>query len=208
VLALTATRRPILPPVLVAVGGMIGAGKSSLAHRLGDRLSAPVVDADRTRKHLLGLRASEHVDAGAWAGAYDPRFSEVVYDEVLRRADAVLASGRPVIVDASFRSEKARAAARELASRHNVPFRFVECIAPLAVCRSRLEQRLRDRDGNAPSAASDGRPEVLDDFAARFERVAELPPTEHVPVDTSGTPDAAVEEVERELPTWPDRLVS
>jgi aminoglycoside phosphotransferase family enzyme/predicted kinase len=200
--ALAAARRPLLPPVLVAVGGMIGAGKSTVAERLGARMSAPIVDADRTRKHLLGLRPTAHADEAAWAGAYDPRFSEEVYAEVFRRADAVLRSGRPVVVDASFRSVAARAQVREIASRNNVPFRFVECTAPLAVCRERLRQRDRR------AAVSDGRAEVLDAFAARFERVTELSPPEHLAIDTSGTVEAAVSGVERELPVWPERLVS
>jgi predicted kinase len=38
------------------------------------------------------------------------------------RADAVLASGRPVIVDASFRSKSERAAFRSLAEQRDVPF--------------------------------------------------------------------------------------
>jgi hypothetical protein len=200
--ALAAARRPLLPPVLVAVGGMIGAGKSTVAERLAARMSAPIVDADRTRKHLLGLRPTAHADDAAWSGAYDLRFSEEVYAEVLRRADAVLRSGRPVVVDASFRSAAARAQVREIASRNNVPFRFVECTAPLAVCRERL--RRRDR----VTAVSDGRAEVLDAFAARFERVTELSPPEHLVLDTSGTVEVAVAEVERELPVWPERLVS
>jgi aminoglycoside phosphotransferase family enzyme/predicted kinase len=200
--ALAATRRPVLPPVLVAVGGMIGAGKSTVAERIAARMSAPIVDADRTRKHMIGLRPTAHADDAAWSGAYDPRFSEEVYAEVLRRADAVLRSGRPVVVDASFRSAAARAQVRELASRNNVPFRFVECSAPLAVCRERLRQRDRG------TAVSDGRAEVLDAFAARFERVTELSPPEHLTVDTTGSVEAAVSRVEQELPIWPERLVS
>ena len=84
----------------------------------------------------------------------------------------------------------------------NVPFRFVECTAPLAVCRERLRQRDRT------TAVSDGRTEVLDAFAARFEQVTELSPPEHLAIDTSGTVEAAVSGIERELPVWPERLVS
>jgi hypothetical protein len=201
-LALTAQRRPLLSPVLVAVGGLIGVGKSTLANRLAARVGAPVIEADRTRKHLLGMRPTEHADVAAWSGPYDPRLSVEVYAEALRRADVVLASGRPAVVDASFRTAAARSAARELAIRHAAPFRFVECTAPPAICRERVRQRDRT------SSASDGRAEVLDAFAARFEPVAELPPTEHLRIDTTGSLDAALDAVEREVATWPTRLVS
>jgi hypothetical protein len=78
----------------------------------------------------------------------------------------------------------------------------VECTAPLAVCRERLRQRDRE------AAVSDGRVEVLDAFAARFDRITELSPPEHLTIDTSGTVEAAVSGLERELPVWPERLVS
>ena len=67
-----------------------------------------------------------------------PMMISALIDEVLRRAGVVLASGRPAIIDASFRTAAGRSAARDLASRHNVPFRFVECQAPLEVARDRM----------------------------------------------------------------------
>ena len=53
-LALAADRRSLLVPVVVAVGGIIASGKSTLAERLADEMSAPVIDADRTRKSMVG----------------------------------------------------------------------------------------------------------------------------------------------------------
>ncbi|HVJ92784.1 MAG TPA: AAA family ATPase [Labilithrix sp.] len=200
-LAVSAGQRSLVRPTFVAVAGGIASGKSTLADRLGEELSAPVIDADRTRKHMLHLAPTAHVDAAAWAGPYDPRFSERVYEEVLRRADAVLASGRPVIVDASFRTAAARGAARALASAHNVPFRLLECVAPPEVCRARLEQRDRE------TSVSDGRAEVFDAFRAGFEPITELPPTELVRIDTSRDIEAAMEQARQQVETWPRRLV-
>ncbi len=201
-LAQSARRRSVLDPVLVAVAGGIAAGKSTLAERLGEELSAPVIDADRTRKHMLGLPATARADRGAWQGAYDPAFSEKVYAEVLRRADAVLASGRPVIVDASFRTAKARAAAEALASAHNVPFRLLECVAPPAVCRARLAARER-----AGGGVSDATSAVYDAFTAGYEPIVELCPTEHVRIDTGTSSDEALEQAKRVVATWPRGLV-
>lgn len=202
-LAQSARRRAILDPVLIAVAGGIASGKSTLAERLGEELSAPVVDADRTRKHMLGLAPTAHgsSETNAWQGAYDPRFSDLVYEEVLRRADAVLASGRPVVVDASFRTKKAREAAERLASAHNVPFRLLECVAPTDVCRQRLVARDRK------TSVSDATPGIYEAFVAGYEPICELPPTEHVRIDTTRAIDDTLAQVRREIETWPRGLV-
>jgi len=57
--------------------------------------------------------------------------------EIRRRAAAVLSSGRPVVLDASFRCRRQRQAARRLAAAHRVPFDFVECRAELGALRQR-----------------------------------------------------------------------
>lgn len=198
-----ARRRTILPPALVVVAGGIASGKSSIAERLADEIGAPIVDADRTRKHLLGVEPTEHACAPAWQGAYDPLFTERVYAEVLRRADVVLASGRPVVVDASFRSAALRARARGLASAHNVPFRLVECVAPAATCAARVARR------RPQESVSDATPELVETFLASFEAVnaSELCPLEHVRIDTGGPLARALDAARTVVATWPRGLV-
>lgn len=186
-LALAAGRRAVRGACVVAVGGVVATGKSTVAEALGRELGAPVVDADRTRKHLLGVAPTQPVREAAWSGAYDPAVTDRVYAEVLRRADVVLASGRPAILDASFRSAEMRAAARGLAAARGVPFRLVECRAPAEVCRARLRRRADDG-----GAVSDGRLEIFDDFCARFEPVTELGASEHVTLDTTRPIDACL----------------
>jgi aminoglycoside phosphotransferase family enzyme/predicted kinase len=201
-LARAAPRPPLVEPMLVAVGGVIASGKSTVADALSAELAAAVVDADRTRKWMLGVEATRHVDEAPFAGAYDPAFSERVYREVLRRADVVLASGRSVVLDASFRSASMRGAARDLARVRGVPFLFVECDAPDAVCR----ERLRVREGT--THVSDGRLAIFDDFRARFEPVAELPLREHVRADTSRPLEETIAALRERLPAWPEGLVA
>jgi aminoglycoside phosphotransferase family enzyme/predicted kinase len=199
-LALSADRRSLLSPSVVAVGGTIASGKSTIAARLGAEMGAPVVEADRTRKAMLGVAPLQRVDEPAWTGAYDPAFTDRVYEEVLRRAGVALASGRPVVIDASFRSRSMRDAARRLAASHGVPFRFVECRAPAEVCRARL--RLREQR----ETVSDGRLAIFDDFSARFEPVVEIPGAEHVVLDTSGPADDSAARALRSVDSWPPGL--
>lgn len=199
-LALAAERRSLLDPSVIAVAGIIASGKSTVADELGFEMSAPVVDADRTRKQLLGVRATAPVHEGAWQGAYDPAFTEEVYAEVFRRAAVVLASGRPVIVEASFRSRSLRARARALAVEHGVPFRLVECRATAEVCRERLRERAKQ------ASVSDGRLEIFDDFVARFEPIDELPAGEHLVIDTSRPLLDNLVVLREALRTWPPGL--
>jgi predicted kinase len=196
-LALSFDRKSLLSPALVAVGGAIASGKSTVAARIGAELSAPVIDADRTRKHLLGARPTEKVHEAPWVGAYDPSVTDRVYAEVLRRAEIVLASGRPVVVDASFRSARLRGEVQALARARGVPFRFVECKVAIDLARARLEARAQGE------SVSDGRLEILEDFRARFEPVTELAGAEHVTIDTSRPIEESLAIVREHIATWP-----
>jgi aminoglycoside phosphotransferase family enzyme/predicted kinase len=201
-LALAAHRRPLLGPSIVCVGGLIASGKSTIAEAIALEMSAPVVDADRTRKRMIGVAPEAPVHDPAWTGAYDLRFTEDVYAEVRRRAGVVLASGRPVVIDSSLRSAAERARMRELARSHRVPIRFVECRADPELCRVRLERRERE------SGVSDGRVAIFDDFCARFEPMSELSPSEHVVVQTSRPLSQTLLELRSRVQTWPRGLVA
>jgi aminoglycoside phosphotransferase family enzyme/predicted kinase len=178
-LALASERRPLEPPMVIAVGGVIASGKSTIARNLALERSAPVVENDRTRKFLLGVEKTRALLEPAWQGSYSEELTDEVYRELLRRGGAVLASGRTVILDASFRSRAHRREARRLAETHGVPFLFLECRAPEALCR----ERLRSREGE-PSV-SDARAAIFDDFVRRWEPVDEIESAEHVVLDTS-----------------------
>ena len=182
-LALAFERPPLVPPRVVAVGGLIASGKSQTSATIGDLLAAPVLSSDRTRKQSMGREATDSLSAGAWAGAYAEATTETVYDELSRLADIVLSSGRPVVIDASFRTAAMRNAARSLAIRHGVPFVMVECGAPRKVIMERLTARER-----AGVHESDARANLLEEFERRFEPVVELRPSEHLRLDTSGPP--------------------
>jgi uncharacterized protein len=188
-LAEACTREPLAPPVLYAVGGMIASGKSTLAAQLGERLAAPVVDSDRTRKQFAGVDAFTPLPDAAFSGHYSAEATTRTYDEVLRRAEVVLRSGRSVIVDASFRTRAERAHASELARRCGVALLFVECVASPEVSRARLERRAQKR------SVSDGRLELFDEFAKSYEPVRELPPESFLSVSTDGPAGAALTQV-------------
>ncbi len=186
-LAQASERRALVPPRVVAVGGVIASGKSTVARGLGARLAVPVLEADHTRKSLLGVDSTAPLHVAAWSGPYSPEQTERTYAELWRRAGVVLASGRSVVVDASFRSREMRRAAQELAERHGVPFLFVECKAPHDLCRRRLRERARS------ASTSDGRLEIFDDFVASWEPTDEMPEARRMELDTTRPVESSLE---------------
>jgi aminoglycoside phosphotransferase family enzyme/predicted kinase len=183
------TRPPASPAPVVAVGGVIGSGKTVLAEALARALGQPVVSSDRTRKWLAGVGATER----APAAAYEPAFSDQTFDELLRRAAAVAGSGRGVILDATFRERDLRRRARELAARHGRPFLFVEATCDDATLRERLRRRA------AGPSVSDATESLLARVQAEFEPVTELSPVEHLVARTTQPVPALVESVQAAL---------
>jgi aminoglycoside phosphotransferase family enzyme/predicted kinase len=174
---------------VIAVGGVIGAGKSTLASAVGVSLSLPVIDSDRTRKALAGVLATER----APMKAYTPAFNERTFDEVFRRAEVVMRSGRGVIFDATFRDRALRLRARALANRYDRPFRFVETICDDTTLRARLRARA------AGTSVSDATEDLLDKIRGEFEAVTELEPEEYVRVDTTLPQEVQVDAVRNAL---------
>ncbi|GGV60613.1 AAA family ATPase [Streptomyces massasporeus] len=123
--------------MLIAMAGLPGAGKSSVAEALGRKLTAPVVSVDPIEAAMW--RAGVARDQPTGLAAY------VVAEAV---ADGVLGMGQTVIVDAVNAVEAARGQWRSLAHHHGVPLVFIEvvCSDPV-VHRRRLENRSRGIEG-------------------------------------------------------------
>ena len=123
--------------MLIAMAGLPGAGKSSIAEALGRKLAAPVVSVDPIEAAMwrAGVARSQPTGLAAY----------VVAEAV---AGGVLALGQTVIVDAVNAVEEARWQWRSLADGHGVPLVFIEvaCSDPV-VHRRRLESRSRDIEG-------------------------------------------------------------
>jgi aminoglycoside phosphotransferase family enzyme/predicted kinase len=177
------------PPV-IAVGGVIGSGKSTLAEAFGQAVGMPVISSDRTRKALAGVRATERAPDSVYGAAFSAR----TFDELFRRAAVVLGSGRGVVLDATFRERTLRLRARDLARCCGRRFLFAETVCDEATLRDRLRRRAA-----APSV-SDAGEALLERVCAEFEPVTELGAGEHVRVDTTGPPEAAVGVVTAALP--------
>ncbi|MFT4572774.1 MAG: aminoglycoside phosphotransferase family enzyme, partial [Myxococcota bacterium] len=118
--ALAFERRPFLPPMVVALSGLVATGKSSVARAVAHQIAAPLVSSDATRDFMLrdgGDPAANACHEMDWEKSFHPGFRDEVYNEVFRRAEMVLASGRPIVIDGCFGTRSLRTRARQLAQR-------------------------------------------------------------------------------------------
>ena len=143
-LALGQLEEPGRKPCLILVGGLPGAGKSTLARELAERADLCLIRSDRVRKELAGLSPEEQAPAPFGEGIYTAAWTERTYAECLRRAERALFEGKRVIVDASFREENRRRAFLEVAARLKVPAVFLLCRVDPETARRRLVNRRSD----------------------------------------------------------------
>jgi aminoglycoside phosphotransferase family enzyme/predicted kinase len=182
-LARAAAGRPLDGPFIVAVSGLPGTGKSTLARALGEALAAPVVGSDQTRKALAGLAP---LDAGG-DELYTPARTEATYAELRRAAEVVVASGRGVVLDATFGRRAHRAAAAALAARLGAPLVLLEATCPdEAALRARLARRV------GRPCESDARERELALARAAAEPFASDEPLARIVLDTRSSPQATL----------------
>jgi len=131
-------------PKLLAIGGLSGSGKSTVAAlvapHLGAAPGARILNSDRIRKRLHGVSAETRLPESA----YRPELSETVYATMRQEAAQALAAGCGVIVDAVFDRPDERTSIEAVASEAGVPFQGIWLEAPTATLLSRISGRRND----------------------------------------------------------------
>ncbi len=173
-------------PLLLITVGLVGTGKSVLSQALAKRLGLVVSTSDIVRKELAGIRPKEHRFEEFDSGIYATEFSRLTYDKMFSIARDVLSEGGSVILDASFIKAEERLKAKALAQETGADFFILECTLDEESVRKRLEERLKK------GSVSDGRWEVYESQKKVFEPVVEVPPQNHVIIDTSVPVEEAV----------------
>ncbi|MGE5200427.1 MAG: AAA family ATPase [Acidobacteriota bacterium] len=132
------------PRALVAVGGLSGTGKSTLAQELAAELGpepgARIARTDVLRKRMMGVAPETRLPPEAYSHAA----SERVYAAFRDEAAAALAGGHAAIADATFVDAAERSAIEAIALRAGVPFVGLWLEAPAEVLRARVGRRRDD----------------------------------------------------------------
>ena len=102
------------------MAGIVGTGKSSVAHALADATGGVVIASDRVRKRQAGLEAT----ARGHAEIYTEERTRATYAGLLERAEPVVRSGRVAILDATYARASLRDELRAWASSHGVASLF------------------------------------------------------------------------------------
>ena len=145
-------------PILVAIGGLSGSGKSTvaagIAHLIGAPPGARVLASDRIRKHLAGVPPESTLPPHT----YTREASERVYRTLYQQAEAILANRASVVADAVFARPEERQRIEHCAARADVPFVGIWLQVQADTLITRVEARRDD-----PSDA--GKDVVLEQLA-------------------------------------------
>jgi predicted kinase len=123
---------PDARPFVIAVGGIPGAGKTTLARRLADALYVPLLVRDEIKEGM-------HVTARSAAPADVRRFSEAAFRTFWSTAANLAASGVSQVIEAAFHRDHAAAEFERLGRCAEV--RLVWCRVDPEVALSRYRAR-------------------------------------------------------------------
>ena len=170
--------QPRMPkqPLLVAMCGLPGTGKSHFAAKLTGQVPFLVLETDRLRKVLV-----EH-----------PKYTTTEHRRVFRSCyqliEEYLFHGYSVLFDATNLNEEFRTYLYDISASTGAPLALVHVTAPTSTVRRRLKQRKAERHANTYSDAG-----WL--IYTRLAPVEEPVQREHYAVDTSKNIGPVLEQV-------------
>jgi len=166
------------PPLLVAIGGLSGTGKTTLAGHIAPAIGRPPgavhLRSDIERKRRFAVPETERLPERA----YDRDVTDNIFAALRDEAETALGAGHSVIVDAVHRTAEERDLIAAVAARRGARFVGLWLDAPLATLIARVQRRRGD--------ASDASARVVIDQAA-------IAPTETIAwarLDASVSPEA------------------
>ena len=132
------------PPMVVAIGGLPGTGKSTLARAIAPELGrapgALVLRSDEIRKHMHGVPPEHRLPQSAYSEAA----SEAVFATLTEMVRNVANGGHAVIADATFIDPRHRAMVAAAAQGAGLRFVGLWLEAPLPLLEARIAARQHD----------------------------------------------------------------
>lgn len=164
-------------PLVIAVGGLSGSGKTCVARAVAEELGYRVVSSDAVRKSLF-----ENTRLDAYGeGAYDEEGNRATYSRMFEESRELLAGEGGAVLDATFRRARDREESRRAAETLGARWLFIECRLDEAEARRRLELRTASGEG-----LSDATWETYKRQRAEFEPSDELPDSARLILDAGG----------------------
>src|SRR6266850_901330 len=179
-------------PLVLVIGGLAGAGKTTLATALADALGAELLRTDIIRQELFGIEA---YSAAIDGGVYSEQRREHVYHELFRRATALHADRVSVVLDGTFSTVNLLHQANEISVNPGSIFLAIECVCPPDLAHERIRHRLSA--GHDASAAG---PEVHDIQQRRWEPWPNDIP--HIRIDTTQALNGQLQRVIAQLKSF------
>ena len=174
-------------PWIVAVCGLSGTGKSTLAAALADRIGAVRLSSDLIRKALFRLKETERT---ADPALYGPAANERTYAEMSSQADRLIQGGVSAVLDATFLGRQDRDRLVAQAEATGVAALFVECRCP----DSEIERRLAERASRGDDP-SDATLDVWHRQRTISDGYAGLAADDHLVVDSTGPIEKMLDEI-------------
>ena len=167
---------PLTMPTIIAVAGLSGTGKTTVARAIAEELGLRVISSDAVRKTLFGsgMQSSRYGE-----GIYNAEASRLTYQKLMEQGRTFFNKDKGVILDATFQRAKDRSLVREMAAANGAKWRLIECQSPPDVIHQRLDQRDTLKDG-----LSDASWETYLHQRNEFEPVVSSSEATHLVLDT------------------------
>lgn len=178
---------------LLATTGLSGSGKSVVSQALALNLGLVRLRSDVERKRLFGLGPLDKSKSGLNTNIYAPEATRQTYDLLASRAEQLLATGLPVIVDAACLKVSEREQLEAVAENQGVPFVLIDCEAPDALRRKWVSVRAND--------ASEADTSLLDEQKTWLEPItmAERSHTVHVHTEEDRVAEALADRIRQHI---------
>jgi predicted kinase len=141
------------PPVLIAMAGLPGTGKSTCADLIARNLHVPLIDKDDLLELVRHSSIEDELEQGRLA-----------YDLVFSLASRQLANDTSVIVDTCLAFAWLRDKLAHIAAAHNATMLVVHCVCSDDVARQRIAARAASGLPHRSLAEYDRLREIFEDF--------------------------------------------
>ncbi len=132
-------------PIMFIVCGLTATGKTTLARIMKEMTGMFVLSSDAVRKELFAVPVGEHRYERFGEGIYSSEATDRTYSAMIEKGGGFLASGRSVILDATFSKKRYLEDARRVADRNGAMFFVVECVADDDTIKRRLDKRAAEK---------------------------------------------------------------